>query len=308
MAKINLNVAPIELIRAALLELKYDEKKSAEIASAIIDYRDADSIVQPPGAVTEDRYYSSKVAKSRDTAWNEEDAPIFRCKNDLFTSVDELLSVPGVTPQMFYGFDPEKEGAPNPIDELKQRGKEARKAGRKQVHRGMREVFTVMPLMAGAAANINTVDPLALRAVLRVVLNDPSAAQTITDQIINLRKAKPGGARGANVFRTLPDLTFRANVSQQIVNKMNQLMNPMNTTSKHFRIWALGEVNGTQSLICALVVRDYEILPPDQVEQLFEQGAVNKRLMDSFRRRHGTGRGNQPIEQATVRVMQWYEL
>jgi type II secretory pathway component PulK len=82
-ARFNLNTIPKEI----LLKLP---KATEEIADAIIDWRDADENQQPSGA--ENSYYQSLPKP-------------YRCKNTPFTTVEELLLVKGMTPEILYGED-----------------------------------------------------------------------------------------------------------------------------------------------------------------------------------------------------------
>jgi general secretion pathway protein K len=75
-SKINLNVAP----KAVLARLP---RMTEEIADSIIDWRDADA--NPGASGAEDSYYLALD-------------PPYRCKNQPFESVEELLLVGGVPP------------------------------------------------------------------------------------------------------------------------------------------------------------------------------------------------------------------
>lgn len=82
-SKINLNTAPREL----LLRLP---RMTEEIADAILDWRDADST--PGAAGAESAYYNGLN-------------PPYNCKNKPFETLEELLHVRGVTPEILFGED-----------------------------------------------------------------------------------------------------------------------------------------------------------------------------------------------------------
>lgn len=69
---------------------------TAEIAGAIVDWVDADSIPFAGGGAEND-YYSGL-------------SPSYRCKNGPLDSIDELLLVKGVTPELLYGDDRNRNG------------------------------------------------------------------------------------------------------------------------------------------------------------------------------------------------------
>jgi type II secretory pathway component PulK len=82
-SKINLNYAPAEVLARL-------PRVTREIAAAIVDWRDADQNAGEGGA--EDEYYSTLN-------------PPYKCKNQPFETVEELLLVRDVTPAILYGED-----------------------------------------------------------------------------------------------------------------------------------------------------------------------------------------------------------
>jgi len=85
--KININTAPYEVLQNCLvLAGGFSSSKAADIAAAIIDWRDADDDETPGG--TESRYYEFLT-------------PPYRCKNGGFETMEELCLVKGVTPELF---------------------------------------------------------------------------------------------------------------------------------------------------------------------------------------------------------------
>ena len=82
-SKINLNTAP----REVLLKLP---NMTEEIADAILDWRDSDAT--PGSAGAESSYYNGLT-------------PPYNCKNQPFETLEELLYVKGITPQLLYGED-----------------------------------------------------------------------------------------------------------------------------------------------------------------------------------------------------------
>src|SRR5207237_2729069 len=88
-SKLNLNTATTNML-ASLPNI------SAELAAAIIDWRDADSTVSQSGAESE--------------TYNRLQ-PAYNCKNAPFETVDELRLVYGATLSMLYGEDANLNGA-----------------------------------------------------------------------------------------------------------------------------------------------------------------------------------------------------
>jgi type II secretory pathway component PulK len=91
-SKINLNLAP----REVLLKLP---RMTEEIVDAIIDWRDEDDVPGPAGA--EESYYASLPVP-------------YHCKNAPFESLEELLYVKGMTPEILFGEDVNLNGILDP--------------------------------------------------------------------------------------------------------------------------------------------------------------------------------------------------
>ena len=308
-ARINLNMANVRVLKAVLLEMKIDEKQAEVVAAAIADWRDPDENATAPGAGKEDEYYSDARATEEGRRWKEGDPPLYRCRNDLFSTIDELLAVHGVTPEMFYGEDPETEGIPNPMDELLERREQdsrRRSASRRPRRFGLRDVFTVEP--RATAFNINTAGEIPLTVLFRTVLNDPATAKAFVQKILTARKAQGTGTGGSKegVFKNIQEMANTTAIPPTLFAQITGLGVPVLMRSDVYRVHALGEYRGTAHRISALVSREYNIHPAESLEPLFSRGVVHARLMERFRQRHGFRR--EPIEQAAVRVIQWFEL
>ncbi len=94
-SKINLNTAPKEV----LMRLP---RVTEEIADSIIDWRDADST--PGAAGAESSYYQGLV-------------PPYTCKNQPFETIEELLYVRGMTPEILFGEDANLNGRLDPAED-----------------------------------------------------------------------------------------------------------------------------------------------------------------------------------------------
>ena len=105
-AKLNLNEATRDqlliLVRAAIDE--DEEIDPIEIVGAILDWRDPDSKPQTEEGDTEGIYY-------------EELENPYKIRNGPFDSVEELLLVKGITPQLMYGEDVDRNGLLTPNED-----------------------------------------------------------------------------------------------------------------------------------------------------------------------------------------------
>lgn len=84
--KVDINLAPIDLIKNLFIAVGVNEKLSALIADATGDWRDQDSLKRVDGA--EDRDYAASGLG-------------YEAKDDEFDSIDELSLVFGMTPEIF---------------------------------------------------------------------------------------------------------------------------------------------------------------------------------------------------------------
>jgi general secretion pathway protein K len=86
--KVNLNRAGAALLKMMLNSFEIEDTDKNIIVDSIMDWRDKDNFHRANGA--EDEYYLSLPEP-------------YKCKNGDFTSIEELLLVRGVTPEIFYG-------------------------------------------------------------------------------------------------------------------------------------------------------------------------------------------------------------
>ncbi len=136
-SKLNLNAASLEELTRLITVIGGDEGQAHDVAAAIVDWRNGSD-----GSSPYDQYYFTI-------------GPTFRARHASFEETEELLSVRGMTPELFYGnFVAGEQGA------LYATG-------------GLRDCLSVWG--ANAAFDINTVSP-ALMAALGV---SPDAVHSI---------------------------------------------------------------------------------------------------------------------------------
>ena len=89
--KIDLNTAPADILRALFLEVGLGEDDSANVANAILDWRDVDDLVRVGGA--EDAYYlAARVG--------------YESRDEDFRRIEELSLVYGMTPELYSAIFP----------------------------------------------------------------------------------------------------------------------------------------------------------------------------------------------------------
>jgi|WetSurMetagenome_2_1015567.scaffolds.fasta_scaffold00013_80 general secretion pathway protein K len=88
--KIDINKTPEIILKGLILNLGVKEEDAVIIVDSILDWRDEDDYIRSNGA--ESSYYSSLPVP-------------YKPKNADFESIEELMLVRGVTPELFYGKD-----------------------------------------------------------------------------------------------------------------------------------------------------------------------------------------------------------
>jgi type II secretory pathway component PulK len=186
-----------DIVAYMLQMLDVDDDESVDIANALWDWQDADDDLVNGEDGTEVEYYSklakhSEEGKSSVSGSGEEDAPAqVRPKNANFTSVDEILDVPGITPDLFYGYDSKKEEAP-PFFPWKSL------TGRDERMPGLRDLFTV----GDTSLNVNTADYICLAAVCAEATGNLEDGKRMAKEIVDRRQ-------GLNRDRVNNDTAFR---------------------------------------------------------------------------------------------------
>ena len=152
--KVNINAVSEKTLRSILTQLGLEGEKKDIVADSILDWRDPDDFTRLNGA--ENDYYQSLKEP-------------YNCKNGNFDSIEELLLVRGVTPELFHGrkaVKKEEEGA----------------AERPTVGRiGLKDIFSIYSF--GGQIDINC----ATTPVLRVVLGIP---KEVAQSIVKAREGK----------------------------------------------------------------------------------------------------------------------
>jgi len=131
--KININTVSEMTLRKLIGNLGLDVDKRDTVVDSILDWRDPDDLIRINGA--ENDYYQSLKEP-------------YRCKNANLDSIEELLLVKGVTPELFYG----------------KKGPKGGEDGAKAFDVGLKDIFSIYA--PGEYVDVNSASLPALRAVL----------------------------------------------------------------------------------------------------------------------------------------------
>jgi general secretion pathway protein K len=147
--KVNINIVSEFMLRKIIGQLGLEGEDKDIVVDSILDWRDPDDFHRVNGAESE--YYQSLKEP-------------YNCKNGNLDSVEELLLIRGVTPDLFYGRKGIKKEEEGSVDRM-----------------GLKDIFSIYSF--GEQIDINSATPL----VLNVVLGIP---KEVSQQIVKAREEK----------------------------------------------------------------------------------------------------------------------
>ena len=232
-SKIPLNNASTILIKYALMAIDVEKEDAEFLASAIVDWRDEDMNVETGLGKTENEYYSQETGR------------LVICKNDPFTTVEELLDVPGMTPEIFYGT---REDDFYNLDSSK---KSTRARRTKEGIIGFKDMVTVYD----DKINLNTAGIEVLTAISSAALMDLERGKELADSIINFRDGTdPDDNNDDEPFKDVQDITHVIGIPPNF-----QTITNLTTFARSFTIESIGYCGDAQKMITTGAVRDWEI-------------------------------------------------
>lgn len=259
--KININRASREVIRDLLIVTGVEEEKADRISGAIIDWRDTD---EEPTEVEEGLGDEYGDLYTEDTYYNpdqrEDDirtsGPVYVNKNAPFDNIEELLLIKGMDPFILNGEDLNGNGK---LDDNERDGNASppNDNGDSDLFLGLRDYITVY---SEGKLNINTVEPKALEAVM-MSLDESNAEDDAEDVVGYIRGSDDEpGTRDDRPMRTPDD----SDQDDYDISKTGITMSDIGgvisvgVSSDVFLIESIGEYNGVQRLIRAVVRRDFQ--------------------------------------------------
>jgi general secretion pathway protein K len=197
--KVNINRVSDGMLRKIMTNLGLEGEARDTATDSILDWRDPDDFVRVNGA--ENDYYQSLKDP-------------YDCKNDNLDSIEELLLIRGITPELFYG--------------TKRNQKEGE--GKTEEPAGLRDIFSIYA--TGEQIDLNS----ASFPVLRVVLGLPSE---VCRSILEARKEKG--------FANLQDLVQRAPEVSPFLGEMGRLV-LFGAVNPYYTVEAKGKSPGGTSV------------------------------------------------------------
>lgn len=194
--RINLNRAPDQLLKKVAKYFVEVGEQRDTIVDSILDWRDPDDFHRVNGA--ENDYYRSLSEP-------------YDCKNADFDSVEELLLVKGISPELFYGRKPTSEqGKETPVI-------------------GLRDIFTVFS--TSAAIDVN----LASAEVLTVLFGIPFEA---AKRIVETREEK--------TFSNISELVTRVPEVAPFIQEVQAFIT-FNSVSPYYSVTSMAKMKNGES-------------------------------------------------------------
>jgi len=213
-------------MRYLLILLEVEEEDATELADVMWDWKDADDLPVRGDGASEGEFYTARALKRANLDEDDPEAQPFYAKNGPFGSVEELLELPGMTPQIYYGYNPDEETDP-PF--FAQRSADDDRSRRPGLH----ELVTVRT----KRLNVNTVGFECLAALCAHAAGDLDTGVALAEEIIDHRQgSRTEGIDNDDAFATLDDLAQVDDMTPELLMVMRDTA-ALTTTSEWFTVY-----------------------------------------------------------------------
>jgi type II secretory pathway component PulK len=309
---INLNrITPANMmvLQKILEKIGYSEEDAKLAAAIVVDWRDGDFVPTLPNSPSNDEGKAYAIMKAEDEGGpsREEDIQPLVMRNEDFLTVDELLEVYGITPQLYFGPDSaeaeyfEKEmGDRYAYGDLFQLEEKRRRKGDEPLP-GLREYFTIY---GSGVLNINTAPAHVLAALAEA--SGQSDGENFAERVLRTRRGgKDDDIDNDGAFKDTTELLANAEI-QSVVVAGGNLLN-IGVSSTTFRIVSEGVVGDVK---CRMEVLAARALTPFNRDDSFESidRAQEQRDQQSGRwKRREDSKNSQSVKYPYVRIFQAYQ-
>ncbi|MGI8906441.1 MAG: general secretion pathway protein GspK [Candidatus Sumerlaeaceae bacterium] len=309
--KIPLNNASPRLLKGLLEFYGYEAPDSDEVAAAIVDYRDQDDMCASAPGEKENEHYSAALGQRISN--NMDSAQLaYQCPNEPFMTVEQLLDVYGIQPEVFYGYDP----AESEARDLKTRDAiaEGRKAPRQRQRKGRKvlPMKDVVSVSTQGRVNLNTA-PVEVLTVLIYAANNFASIDSAHSAAEAIAEFRGDGRRGRipneeDAFKSLPDVAKVPGVDANALNQLGGMGVQPSFHSEIFSVLGIGKTARAQRTITAVVERKLEVFDPNSARlSSNKNGRTPARRVPGSRRKKGGEQQDDYIRVPAVRVLQWID-
>jgi len=294
------------LMQKILEQVGYEEEDAKDVAAAIADYRDPDTQPARQNAPSQAEGYAyAMLSQDADgeAGLEEEDVTPVIFRNEDFVSVEELLEVWGVTPEVYFG-----PGNPEAVEYRARMGpattdrfaiKEKRRSRRDdEPIIGLKDFFTVH---GSGILNLNTAPQHVLAAYAEAAGNTDGDAWA--ERVIRTRRGgKDEDIDNGSAFKDTTELNANGEIAS--VAAAGSSLLPYGLSSSTFTVVSEGRVGDVRFRLKALVARQMGVFLRDEdfeaVERSQERRERNSRRFERRQDRENTLQVRYPI----VRILQ----
>jgi type II secretory pathway component PulK len=285
----------------------YEEEDAKIVASAIIDYADPDD--QPVLELSqgvEGFAYGVYVAEALGQSTREDDVERLVFPNEPYLTVDALLDVYGVTPELFFGPDSPEAAYYRELagevkgDRFEMSNRARRATRRKETQFGLRDYFTVH---GTGRLNVNTAPQHVLAAVFDAAgASDPDR---LAEQIVKFR---PGGTsrrrvNNDNAFKSTADMQQNADLAS--IYGPAQALYRFEVRSSVFTLTSVGTVGDVSQTLKCTVTRGLAQLQRDESFEAIDRAREREERYEDRRQRHQDKENELLVRQPNIRILQW---
>lgn len=319
--KININKATPMLLVAMLQFYGYDEVESEDIANAIVDWRDADSVVlgdDESTGLTENEYYSEAAGQKLKRDPSDGDL-IYRCPNEPFLTIEELLDVTGITQDLFFGANADEEAKTAIVQrDRAAKGKSTSSGGKRRSIKGnQRPLNEIITVYGDGNLNFNTASEEVLTILLFAGnnLTDEQSARSIANNIIKYRgdEFNRKSLRPDDALKSMADMSKISGLKEADLAALSNVSSlGLNITFKSNTFTVIGtgtvaqekRINQTEKSVKVIFSKKLDTYNPDDARL-----TTNKSKSISSRTRRSTKTDDEDnlVRIPGIRILQWIE-
>lgn len=302
-----INHANRKLLQTIMEHIGYSEDDAELAATAVVDWRDRD--YQPGLADSPDNdegiAYAMLFAEAAGEKADKDEVKPMVFRNEDFLTVEEMLEVPGITPDIFFGpKSPEAEyynkvhPAPKYGDRFKVESKDRHR--RDEPILGLRDYFTVY---GNGSLNMNTALPHVLDAF---AITSGAGEEGFGEDLVDSRR---GGAKdditNDDMYKDMTELMADGDAASVIAAGRN--FYNVGIKSSTFRIVSVGVVGDVKCRMESLAIRESADFTRDEQFEYGERADETREDSEERRVRRENRDDENKVKYPFVRIIQSYK-
>lgn len=302
-------VANLDLLAAIMEIIGYTPEDAQLVAAAIIDYQDADTVPSLPTSEAGDESIAWGLVRAENLGLRARPEDVERVvfPNEHFVTLDQLLDVYGVTPELYFG-----PGTPEAIHFRELIGPELtdrfvvdpprrRYLDRDDRALGLRDFLTVW---GGSQVNINTAPVHVLEALFKAG-GVPDPERTAEAAIRNRRGGRSARIDNSRAYKTIEDIRQDGDIADAVA--VSSGFYPVTVRSSTFRIRSVGRAGQAVDTKEVVVRRNMSVMQRlEDTDPIPRSDGFRDRMSDRNDRRTDSD-NSQVIRIPAIRVVQWID-